>query len=271
MHARQGSMQWWAPVTVAFTSPEQPAITAQPRGKLDLIDISRYVNAQVRKVFDQQYLSPRPTVPTLQLPTQGIGNWAYPLVHPEIDDRGIRSAVIDGVFRIGDSLKFLHPVDSNAQDIVFTSMWDNYPDSVSISLQGKARSAHLMMAGTTNPMQSRFLNGMVEVHYTDGSVERLPLRNPENWWPIEQDLYQDGYAFTTDAPRPIRISLATGKAIIPGYRYGSIKGFSNFAVEGGAATVLKVPLDPQKTLDRLVLHAIANDVVIGLMALTLER
>lgn len=271
MHARQGAMQWWAPVTVEYTSPEQPAITVQPRGKLDLIDISRYVNAQVRKVFDQQYLSPRPTVPTLQLPTQGIGNWAYPLVHPEIDDRGIRSAVIDGVFRIGDSLKFLHPVDSNAQDIVFTSMWDNYSDSVSISLQGKARSAHLMMAGTTNPMQSRFLNGLVEVHYTDGSVERLPLSNPENWWPIEQDLYQDGFAFTTDAPRPLRISLATGKVIPQGYRYGSIKGFSNFAVEGGAATVLKVPLDPQKTLDRLVLHAIANDVVIGLMALTLEH
>jgi hypothetical protein len=150
-------------------------------------------------------------------------------------------------------------------------MWDNYPEAVTIPLQGSARSAHLLMAGTTNPMQSRFLNGLVEMHYTDGSVDRLELRNPQNWWPIEQDLHDDGYAFTTDAPRPLRIALATGKAIPAGYRYGSIKGFSNFAVEGGAATVLKMPLDPARILDRLVLHSIANDVVIGLMALTLER
>jgi hypothetical protein len=271
MHLRQGAMRWWAPITVEYVDQKPPATPSKVRGSLEMIDISRHHNAQVRKVFDQQYLSPRPTLPTLQLPTQGIGNWAYPLVHPVIDDRGLRSASADGVFRIGDSLRFLHPVDSTAQDIVFTSMWDNYPDSVSISLQGSARSVHLMMAGTTNPMQSRFLNGLVEVHYTDGSVDRLELRNPENWWPIEQDLYEDGYAFTTDAPRPLRIALATGKPIPRGYRYGFIKGFSNFAVEGGAATVLKMPLDPARTLDRLVLHSIANDVVIGLMALTLER
>ena len=271
MHLRQGAMRWWAPITVEYVDQKPPATPSKVRGSLEMIDISRHHNAQVRKVFDQQYLSPRPNVPTLQLPTQGIGNWAYPLVHPVIDDRGLRSASADGVFRIGDSLRFLHPVDSNAQDIVFTSMWDNFPDSVTIPLQGSARSAHLLMAGTTNPMQSRFLNGLVEVHYSDGSVDRLELRNPQNWWPIEQDLHDDGYAFTTDAPRPLRIALATGKSIPRGYRYGSIKGFSNFAVEGGAATVLKMPLDPARTLDRLVLHSIANDVVIGLMALTLER
>jgi hypothetical protein len=271
MHLRQGAMRWWAPITVEYVDQKPPVTPSKVRGSLEMVDIARHHNAQVRKVFDQQYLSPRPTVPTLQLPTQGIGNWAYPLVHPVIDDRGLRSASVDGIFHIGDSLRFLHPVDSNAQDIVFTSMWDNYPDSVAIPLQGSASSAHLLMAGTTNPMQSRFLNGLVEMHYTDGTVDRLELRNPENWWPIEQDLYEDGYAFTTDAPRPLRIALATGKSIPRGYRYGSIKGFSNFAVEGGAATVLKMPLDPARTLERLVLHSIANDVVIGLMALTLER
>jgi hypothetical protein len=69
----------------------------------------------------------------------------------------------------------------------------------------------------------------------------------------------------------MRISLSTGRPVTPGYRYTSIKGYSGRAIEGGAATILKMNLNPDKTLDRLILHTIANDVVIGLMALTLER
>jgi len=97
------------------------------------------------------------------------------------------------------------------------------------------------------------------------------LKNPENWWPIEQDYYTDGFAFTTDAPKPIRISLKTGKEIPKDYKYTSIRGFSNFGIDGGAATVLSMPLDSKKKLKDLVLKTVANDVVIGLMSITLLR
>jgi hypothetical protein len=273
MHLRQGAMQWWAPVTVDFIdpTPKQSQQSFATTGTLEPIDIRPFMNAQLRKIFDQRYLSPRPIGPTLQLPVQGIGNWAYPLVKPAINDSGLKAAAQDGILRYGDSLRFSLQTDSNAHDILFTSMWDNYPDSVSIALQGKARQAHLLMSGTTNAMQSWFLNGKVEVRYTDGSTDQLELRNPQNWWPIEQDYLNDGYAFTIDAPAPMRISLATGHPVTPGYRYSSIKGYSGRAIEGGAATILKMKLNPDKILDRLILHTIANDVVIGLMALTLER
>ena len=42
-------------------------------------------------------------------------------------------------------------------------------------------------------------------------------------------------------------------------------------VSGGAATVLDLPLDPAKELRSLTVRTLANDVVIGLMAVTLER
>ena len=273
MHLRQGAMQWWAPVTVDFinATPKETHHSYATSGTLEPIDIRPLMNAQLRKIFDQRYLTPRPVGPTLQLPVQGIGNWAYPLVKPAINDSGLKAAAQDGILRYGDSLRFRLQTDSNHNDVLFTSMWDNYPDSASIALQGKARKACLLMSGTTNAMQSRFLNGKVEVRYTDGSSDQLELRNPQNWWPIEQDYLNDGYAFTTDAPLPMRISLATGRPVTPGYRYTSIKGYSGRAIEGGAATILKMPLNPDKTLDRLMLHSIANDVVIGLMALTLER
>jgi hypothetical protein len=54
-------------------------------------------------------------------------------------------------------------------------------------------------------------------------------------------------------------------------RYSSIKGLSSTAIEGGAATVVDVPLNPTKELKQFEIKAVANDVVIGLMALTLLR
>jgi len=150
-------------------------------------------------------------------------------------------------------------------------MWDNYPDSISIPLKGNSSHAYFLMAGTTNPMQSRIVNGEIIINYTDGTSDKLELKNPQNWWPIEQDYYVDGFAFTTDARRPIRIELKTGKEIPPDYKYSGIRGFSNYGIDGGAATVLDLPLDNNKQLKNLVVRSVANDVVIGLMALTLIR
>jgi len=43
------------------------------------------------------------------------------------------------------------------------------------------------------------------------------------------------------------------------------------SVPGGAATVLDLPLDSSKELQSLTVRAIANEVVIGLMSVTLQR
>src|SRR5207244_2616090 len=93
--------------------------------------------------------------------------------------------------------------------------------------------------------------------------------NPENWWPIEQDYYTDGFAFTTGAPRPIRIHLKSGRVVMPEEMASSNN--RGKMIDGGAATVLDMLLDKNKTLKELKLQAIANDVVIGLMSVTLLR
>jgi hypothetical protein len=54
-------------------------------------------------------------------------------------------------------------------------------------------------------------------------------------------------------------------------QYASIKGFSNRAIEGGAATILDMPVKPDKELRSVSVRALCNDVVIGLMSLTLVR
>ncbi len=274
VQTKQGAFTWWQPVDIYIPST-QVAVDRQPipaTGIKAKVELGQFFNDKVTHIFKPQYKSPRPVSPTLQLPIQGIGNWAYHSVHFNVIDSGLRArAGVKNEWTSSTGMPFNTPSDTATNNIVFTSMWDVYPDSVMIPLTGNAAEAAFLMAGSTNPMQSRLINGLIQVNYTDGTSDVLELRNPENWWPIEQDYYVDGFAFTTDAPKPIRVSLKSGTELPANYKYTGIKGFSNFGIEGGAATVLGMPLNKNKTLKNLVLKAVANDVVIGLMGLTLIR
>ncbi len=234
------------------------------------LDLSRYFNDKVTNIFKNQYLSPRPNVATLQLPTQGIGDWTHPLKTANIDDKGLRK-LAGALNRIvlPQGVPFSTPSDTLQSNILFTSQWDNYPNETIVPLTGKSSHAYLLMAGSTNPMQSRLVNGAVIISYTDNTADTLLLKNPETWWPIEQDYMDDGFAFTLDAARPVRIHLKTGK-FTSDYD-GNLEINEGKMIDGGAATVLDMPLNRFKTLKELKLQTIANDVVIGLMAVTLVR
>lgn len=240
--------------------------------KMETIALAPYFNAKVTDIFKVKYESPRPQSPTLQLPLQGIGNWCYPMIQPEINDSGLRSKAKEKEqITTPEGIVFSTPSDATKNNIVFTSQWDNYSDKVEIPLKGKASHLYLMMAGSTNPMQSQMTNGKIIVNYTDGSQEILELKNPENWWPIEQDYFRDDYAFKANVPKPPRVYLKSGTISRTFKDFTSIKGFTNYAIDGGAGTILDLPLDSTKKLKSLSLETITNDVVIGLMGMTLIR
>lgn len=274
---RQGDLSWWMPKVLPGAGVVAPVAAGVPIGHFDTVSLAAYFNDEVTNIFKHEYRSPRPVSPTLQLPLQGIGNWCYPLATANIDDAGLRAAGGEVVLPSGVPLA----TPSGAQgasasgnvtrNIIFTSRWDNYPDSVVLSLSGKAKRVYFLLAGSTNPMQSHVTNGMILVRYTDGAEDSLALVNPGNWWPIEQDYYEDGFAFTTGAPHPVRLLLKTGRVGTGKGEWTTIKGFTNTAIDGGAATVLDMPLRPGKQLDKLVLRATARDVVVGLMSVTLLR
>ena len=130
-------------------------------------------------------------------------------------------------------------------------------------LCGRASHAHVLMAGSTNHMQSRIDNGEIVVAYADGTSTRFPLRNPSTWWPIDQDYLTDAYQFPLRTVRPTRVDLKTGQVRMPTSQGG--------VIEGGAATALDFPLETDRRLRSLTVRTLANDVVIGLMAVTLAR
>ncbi|MCH5597358.1 DUF4450 domain-containing protein [Niabella ginsengisoli] len=226
------------------------------------IKIDNILNDNITNTFKHKYLSPSATSTTLQIPWQGIGNWCYPLIQPEIAEAGIQKKAV-----YLDKIPFNIGTQNN---IAYTSQWDQFPDSINIPLSGKSSHAYLLMAGTTNHQQSQMVNGIIYIAYTDGSKDSLELINPENWWPIEQDYMNDGFAFKTGA-KPYRLILKTGELTRSYNDYTTIKGFTNMAIEGGAGTVLDIPLNPDKELNSLTFRTLTNEVLIGLMSLTLQR
>ena len=257
---------------------EEPDVTKAFRTQR----IDQYFNAEVDDIFKNEYLSPRPQTTTLQIPKQGIGEWCHPQLTAEINDSVFRTLIKNGVFEVA-GVPFL--TSAEGSNIVYTSLWDNYPDSVVIPLKGRAESAYLLMAGSTNHMQSRMDNGLVIVAYKDGTRDTLVLRNPENWCPIEQDYYVDGKAFCLTPPlappltgagsrgedlRPYRVCLGTGDVSRDLGKTLGIQGVYGREIPGGAAQMLRMRLNPQKRLKSLTVRTLSNDVVIGLMSITLQ-
>lgn len=244
---------------------------ASPAAIFEMVDVSKLFNKRVTEIFTQEYRSPRSPYASLAIPKQGIGAWAgHVHATAEINDSGLRklSAKNGGRVVMPNGVPFSTPGAADAPNIIFTSLWDNYPKEITVPLGGRAKRVCLLMAGSTSFMQSRFDNGEVVVAYSDGTTARLALNNPVNWWPIEQDYFIDDYQFQRPGVIPPRVDLKTGKVRL--LDPVAFKGCGR-VVEGGAATVLDLALDPSKELKSLSVRPLANEVIIGLMSVTLAR
>lgn len=268
-------------------------ITPNATERHEMVDISKAYNANVNDIFRNKYVSPRPPYTTLQIPTQGIGEWCHPKLTADIDDRGLRMCAQPlndndslGVYDTGKGLSFLIP--RKGRNIVFCSLWDNYPDEMLVPISPKSKSynaAYLMLAGTTNNMQSRIDNALIMAEYEDGSIDTLHLENPINWPTINEEYVFDDYAFWSAPVMPLRFRLDNGavsrhinskelltiappKADDKEKKIGEEK---RYAIEKGAGVILKMPLNPKKHLKYIRLATLSNDIVVGLMGLTLEH
>lgn len=285
---RQGAFAWWqqAPAAAASTAsaPAQTVTSSAAAAgaaaqcvasgpqwlhgapvQARTVDLTPWFNDEVTQLFKPgKYVTPRSPYATLALPAQGAGAWAGHVQElPEIDDAGLRA--LGGTLTLPNGLHFATP--PAGANILFTSQWDNYPREVTVPLQGQARRAFLLMAGSTNHMQSRIDNGETEVTYVDGTSTRVALRNPDNWWPIEQDYLIDDYQFPFCGQLPLRVDLKTARAQVPATGKHPANGRR---IAGGAATVIELPLDPARQLQSITVRALANDVVLGVMGVTLD-
>ena len=275
--------KWESTVSRFPYSAEQLGLAEPSEGnkaKRYPITIGKQLNASVSDIFKQRYLKPRPHVTTLQIPSQGVGEWCHPDFCPVINDSVLRTKVKNNrIYVAGVPFETVR----QGKNIAYTSLWENYPDEITFKLKGMPkekpaggvkggfRYAYLLMAGSTNHMQTHIDNAVVIAMYKDHTTDTLHLMPPYNWCPIEQDYYVDGMAFSTMEPRPYRLSLGTGDVSRDLGKTLGIEGVYGREIPEGAAQMLKMPLNPKKKLKSISLRTLSNDVVIGLMAVTLEN
>jgi len=78
----------------------------------------------------------------------------------------------------------------------------------------------------------------------------------------------DDFAFSYEGALPPRVDLATGEMRLLDRETFKGKGKT---IKGGVATVLDLPLNSSKPLASVTVRSLSNEVVIGLISLTLAR
>jgi hypothetical protein len=154
----------------------------------------------------------------------------------QVDDTVLRQA--EGLFHAPSGIGFTTP--AKGLNVACASIWDNFPSIIKIPLKGKALELSIFFMGVTNPMQSRVENARFTVTYLDGSTQTVSLVNPENF---------DDWLNAAIQPQNETVYFSD-------YNHGIVQ---------------RINLDPEKKLTEISVEAIANEVIIGLMGISIRR
>lgn len=236
---KEDSWESWLPVDFTIDPIPQPPLPP-PEGTFQPIDLAPFLNSDLTSIHSLDYSSPRPKGIALSASRNGRYLWDDNNLAGarkiRIDDRLFRDC--GGVFTTPGGVPFLTP--SEGPNVTCVSQWENFPNEITIPLSETGTELALLLIGVTNPMQSRVENGRITVDYLDGSQAFTPLINPIN--------FDDWLVAAVQ-------------------RENESVQFSDF----NHAIVQRIRLDPSKPLKSLTLRGTANEVIIGLLGLSICR
>lgn len=229
------------------------------------VDMNGTFNGDIRTIYQQKYLSPRPNTVSARIGTDGYSAWTF-----------IFWKQVPPIIKL-DSVKYLKN-DSNRiltkqqipfqwngveKNIAFTSLWDNWPKNITVPVQQKGQAIWLMVAGSTNQMQCDIANAMLIFNYADKSRDSLSLVPPYNYWNLSPINIKAGaagqesrgdYTNVTDefaVPKPWPQTVQLG--------------------ENCRAMLLNKKLKPGVVLNSVTLQTLSQEVVVGLMGVTIMK
>ncbi len=217
------------------------------------IDLQPILNGDIRTIYKQKYLSPRPNTCSLRLATDGYSTWQMSGSGenraPEINLDDVAS-LSDGKGHImaGKNVPFLWP--SGKTNIAFTSQWDNWPKQITVPVNKTGEAVWFLLCGTTDPMEVRIANAELRLRYADGVVEKLELVPPFNFWTlcpfggVDYDYQRDGFALPKVPPSTVQLGKNCRGVALP------------WRLRSG------VPLKS------VTLETLSQEVVVGLMGVT---
>ncbi len=215
------------------------------------VDLSAKLNGDVRGIFKQEYLSPRPATCSLRLAKDGYSTWQMMLkkTHrpPEVDLKLVDGLLAgSGRLRTPAGVEFAWP--AGARNSALTSRWDNWPDAVTVPVNRAGDAIWFLIAGFTPPMQTGIANAALRMVYADGVVETLELVPPWNFWSlcpfggVDYDYKRDAFALPKDPPPQVQLG-GNCRAMVYGWA-----------------------LRPGVHLKEVTLETLSPEVIVGLMA-----
>jgi hypothetical protein len=262
LKTRVGELERWEPVRLQIRDLEAErrvsALTPREAGsstRWHSLDLGRALNGDIRDIHKQHYVSPRPDTVSVRIGADGYSPWTF--VHwkldpPEIDLSNVRG-FLDGEGRVVTLQGARFAVKDDARNIAFTSLWDNWPRRVIVPVGGIAESAWLLVAGSTNPMQTRIANAVIRFRYEDGMTDELELIPPLNFWTLcplggrDYSYERDRFCLPAQAPPMVQLG------------------------NNCRAMVLSRRLRRGIVLESITLETLSEEVVIGLMAASLAN
>ena len=135
-------------------------------------------------------------------------------------------------------------------NIAFTSKWDNWPRAVTVPVNQAGGAIWFLVCGSSNPMQVRIANAELRMKYADGVVETLALVPPFNFWSLcpmngcDYDYTRDAFCLPKIPPATVQLG------------------------DNCRAMLLNWRLRPGVKLESVTLETLSQEVVIGLMGVT---
>jgi hypothetical protein len=203
------------------------------------LDLSALRNSSLTELHSLEYRRPRPEGYSIGMRLNGRYAWDWNQGGHNavvVDDRALRQA--QGLFRTPSGIPFAVP--ENGANLACVSVWDNFPCALEIPIEGRATELALLLICSTNPMQSWVDNARITVSYRDGSAETVSLVNPVN---------VDDW---------LNAAIQTQNETV-------------YFSDTNHAIVQRLFLDPGKELARLTVEAIANEIILGLLGVSIRR
>ncbi len=237
-------------------------LAAVPSGATwSTIDMTSKLAANVTTIYQQQYLSPRPLTISSRVGTDGYSPWTFPhwsKTKPTIQIENVAS-LLSGTNVLNTPQGVPFQWGGSTANIAFTSLWDNWPDLVTVPVNKAGDAAWFLICGSTTVMQGRIPNAVLRLQYADGIEEQLELIPPYNYWNLalingqnttdqhgDNDYTYADEAFSVPKPWPQRVQLGTNCRTM----------------------LLNYKLRPGVVLQNVTLETLSQESVVGLMGVT---
>jgi DUF1680 family protein len=227
------------------------------------VDIRSLHNADVRTIYKQEYISPRPNTVSVRLGTDGYSPWTFPIWKskaPEIKtDQVLRMMNEDKLLLTPQGVPFKW--NTGNQNITFTSMWDNYPVKVSFPVKETGDAIFFLVAGSTNVMQCDIANAVIRLNYANGTTDSLELIPPINYWNLCPIYYK---ATSPEQGSRNDYTSEIDRFVIPDKLPETVQ-----LGENCRAMLLNLKMPKGVELESIMLEALSQEVVVGLIGVSI--